>query len=234
MYGLSISPHPGAETRKYVYLTWPDELARIYDERAMIEIDPRIQTLLESVVPLVWDQATFRGRSPQVDRFLDFFQSYGISSGIACPIRDMRGRAAILSLGSEREINDEVHRNTNTQNSGEVMLFGLYFHELFVRGVVDDIVPQHLRGSRLSSRERDCLAMASRGLAGEDIAAKLSLSIRTVQNHFDSIRSKLGAANRQEAVALALETGIITRASGRCYPVAPRARMGIDDPQEEA
>jgi len=32
---------------------------------------------------------------------------------------------------------------------------------------------------------------------------------RTVQYHFDSIRSKLGAANRQEAVALAVRDGVI-------------------------
>jgi DNA-binding NarL/FixJ family response regulator len=53
--------------------------------------------------------------------------------------------------------------------------------------------------------------MAAHGLVGEDIAFKLSISLRTVQHHFDSIRSKLGAANRQEAVALGLETGIIAR-----------------------
>ena len=38
----------------------------------------------------------------------------------------------------------------------------------------------------------------------------LSVSLRTVQHHFDSIRSKLGAANRLEAVVIGLSRGIIS------------------------
>jgi LuxR family quorum-sensing system transcriptional regulator SolR len=41
------------------------------------------------------------------------------------------------------------------------------------------------------------------------MAHKLGISERTVQFHFDGIRSKLGAANRQEAVAKAISAGII-------------------------
>ena len=91
------------------------------------------------------------------------------------------------------------------------MLFGLYFHEIFVSGVLNGHVPPYLQGAKLSARERQCLTMAARGLVGEDIAFKLDISQRTIQHHFDSIRSKLGAANRLEAVAIGLETGIITR-----------------------
>lgn len=39
----------------FLYSTWPDELTRIYDERAFIEIDPRIDDMVKSVVPVVWD-----------------------------------------------------------------------------------------------------------------------------------------------------------------------------------
>ena len=41
------------------------------------------------------------------------------------------------------------------------------------------------------------------------MAYKLGISERTVQFHFDGIRSKLGAANRQEAIAKAIAAGII-------------------------
>ena len=43
----------------------------------------------------------------------------------------------------------------------------------------------------------------------EDIAIKLEIKSRTVQFHFDSIRTKLGAANRQEAIALAVQSGVV-------------------------
>jgi DNA-binding CsgD family transcriptional regulator len=210
MYGVSLSPRPNTENRQYVYLTWPQELVRLYDDRSLIEVDPRIHDILQSVVPRVWDQGTYRGRSAAVDDFLDILQTHGISSGVACPVRDMRGRVAILSLSSAVRAIDEIRRNTIAQTIGDMMLFGLYFHELFVRGVINELVPAHLQGAKLSPRERQCLTMAAHGLAGEDIALKLSVSLRTVQHHFDSIRSKLGAANRLEAVVIGLSRGIIS------------------------
>lgn len=210
MYGVSLSPRPNTENRQYVYLTWPPEVIRVYDERSLIEVDPRVQDILQRVVPQVWDQSTYRGRTPAVDDFLDILQAHGIASGVACPVRDMHGRTAVLSLSSSVAANDEVRRKMIAQNMGDMMLFGLYFHELFVRAVINELVPAHLQGGKLSRRERQCLAMAAHGLVGEDIALKLAISLRTVQHHFDSIRGKLGAANRLEAVVIGLSMGIIS------------------------
>lgn len=210
MYGISLSANPDTESRQYVYQTWPaPDLVRVYDERALIEVDPRIQYVLKSVVPQVWDQGTYRGISTAIDGFLDIMLPFGIASGVACPVRDMHGRTAILSLSSAILRNDEVRRRMIVENLGDIMLFGLYFHELFVRGVINHFVRPYLQGRKLNSRERECLTMAARGLAGEDIASRLSISLRTVQSHFDSARGKLGAANRLEAVAIGLRSGII-------------------------
>jgi DNA-binding CsgD family transcriptional regulator len=209
LYGGSFSLQPRQETRQFVYSTWPEELIRLYDERAYIEVDPRIQDVLSSVLPLVWDQSTYRGRSAAVDGFLDVIQAYGVASGVMCSLRDNRGRVGALSLSCNLPILDEVRRLMIGQHMGDILMFERYFHELFVSGVLNALVPPHLEGARLSSRERECLTMAARGLTGEDIAFKLSISSRTVQHHFDSIRSKLGAANRQEAIARGLQVGII-------------------------
>ena len=211
LYAATLNLRPNTETQQFFYCTWPAELMRLYDERAYVEIDPRIQDLVESVVPLVWDQSTYRGRSAAVDEFLDVIQEAGVASGMMCPLRDMAGRMALLSLSSAIPICDEVRHAMITREMGDVMLFTLYFHELFVSGVLNEMVPPHLRGVRLSGRERQCITHASRGNSSEDIAMKLNISPRTVQAHFDSIRSKLGAANRQEAIAIALKTGMINR-----------------------
>ena len=99
MYAVKSVTAPDHETRSTSTMR-PDELARLYDERAFVEVDPRLQDIHESVVPLVWDQETYRGRSREVDGFLDLMQSYGLSSGIYCPIRDGKGRIAVMSLSS--------------------------------------------------------------------------------------------------------------------------------------
>jgi LuxR family transcriptional regulator len=88
-------------------------------------------------------------------------------------------------------------------------MFGHYFHEIFMRSVIEVGVAPRMAGAPLSKRERECLALAANGLTTYDIALKLEIRARTVQFHFDSIRSKLGAANRQEAVAIGVQGGIV-------------------------
>jgi two-component system response regulator DesR len=61
----------------------------------------------------------------------------------------------------------------------------------------------------LSPCEQECLLLCSGGQTSSDIAIKLGIAERTVHFHFSIIMSKLGAANRHEAVAIAVTTGAI-------------------------
>ena len=63
--------------------------------------------------------------------------------------------------------------------------------------------------SPLTSREADVLELASGGAPVEEIAERASLSPGTVRNYLSSAASKLGAANRHEAVHLARRQGWI-------------------------
>ena len=56
----------------------------------------------------------------------------------------------------------------------------------------------------LSSREIEVAALASGGLANKEIASRLSVSVRTVENHLQRVYEKLGVARRADlAQALA-------------------------------
>ena len=114
-----------------------------------------------------------------------------------------------MALSSAVPINDEIRLQQINRNFGEIMLFGQYFHELLMTALLDKTVGPVDQGKPLSPRERECLALVARGLASEDISRLMTITVRTVQMHFDSVRAKLGAANRQEAVALAIKRGII-------------------------
>ena len=59
-------------------------------------------------------------------------------------------------------------------------------------------------GSDLTPRQRDVLALMVEGLNNNEIGARLFLSPSTVGYHVSEILSKLGAANRAEAAALAV------------------------------
>ena len=62
----------------------------------------------------------------------------------------------------------------------------------------------------LSPREREVLELVAEGLPNKAIAARLGISDQTVKFHVASISGKLGAANRTEAVRLAIRRGLIT------------------------
>ena len=62
----------------------------------------------------------------------------------------------------------------------------------------------------LTPREADVLALLSRGRSNKEIAAELSLGLRTVETHVSSLLAKLGAPSRTGAVAYALRRELIT------------------------
>jgi DNA-binding NarL/FixJ family response regulator len=66
------------------------------------------------------------------------------------------------------------------------------------------------RDKTLSPREREILGLLSKGLSGEEAANQLFLSPETVRTHVRNAMTKLGAATRAHAVALALQRGEIS------------------------
>jgi DNA-binding CsgD family transcriptional regulator len=60
-----------------------------------------------------------------------------------------------------------------------------------------------------TAREREVLDLLAEGATDDQIAAMLQLSPATVQSHVRSAKSKLGARTRAQAVAMALQRGLI-------------------------
>ena len=60
-------------------------------------------------------------------------------------------------------------------------------------------------GGRLSAREREVLSLLAGGLANKEIAARLGISLRTVEGHLGNVFGKLGVGSRTEALLYALK-----------------------------
>ena len=61
----------------------------------------------------------------------------------------------------------------------------------------------------LTPRQKDILALMIRGFTNRDIANQLSLSTESVNEYVNAILQKVGAANRTEAVAIALRKHLL-------------------------
>ena len=66
-------------------------------------------------------------------------------------------------------------------------------------------------GQDLTTREQEVLPLLAGGLTNPEIAQKLNITVSTAKHHVRSILSKLGAANRAEAVALAMQHDLIKK-----------------------
>ena len=63
--------------------------------------------------------------------------------------------------------------------------------------------------SNLTARELEILGMLAKGLTNKQIGYALSISENTVRNHLKCVMSKLEVSDRTEAVAVAIQQGII-------------------------
>jgi len=210
MFGMSACPHIDHESQIYAFTTLPVDWVIRYDQRSYVEIDPRVLKTRDNPLPFVWDSRSEHGKDDATDAFLDDAARHGISSGFAFEFNDTHYVRGLMALNSPNPVIDERLRAEIAKNLGDMLLLGLYFHDIFRKGVIEQGVTPLARGAALSQRQRQCLELAARGLTTEDIASRLAISVRTAQFHFDCIRTKLAAATRQEAVAKGIAQGVIT------------------------
>lgn len=205
MCGFSSTPRPNRNAQLYVFTTLPREWAQIYDDEAYIEIDPRIQLVYDRSTMVVWNAEDLYGRSARLDKFLADAARFGVRSGACFTLHDVNHNGVLVCYNSTKLRVDveQVERNLGT-----LYAFGTHFHEVLMRNVVERGIPSRLRGAALTNREVQVLGLVAHGLTDEDISIKLLITPRTVKFHMDSARTKMCAANRQEAVALAVKAGL--------------------------
>lgn len=123
------------------------------------------------------------------------------ATGLAIPVRGPGGESGLLLACCD--VSPSGWRGVFEANAGTAQLMA---QELFLT------VRAALGPDRqvLSPREKECLALVANGHTAKAIARELNLSDQTVTFYLSRIRMKLDVANTTEAVARALELGLIT------------------------
>lgn len=104
---------------------------------------------------------------------------------------------------------DELFRAIRTVNDGQSLVQPVIATKLFER--LSSLASRTSRASKdaLSPRELQVLRMIATGTRNKQIGERLSITERTVKAHTASIMRKLSAKTVAEAIALALQRGLI-------------------------
>src|SRR5450631_2461134 len=119
MYAFSgHTPKPANDSKMYVFTTCTREWVIRYDQRAYVECDPRVRCSFESCLPFIWDQASERGKSPQIDAFLDDALSYNVASGVSFALHVVLPARTLFSLNSSQPIISDARREEIARDLG--------------------------------------------------------------------------------------------------------------------
>ncbi len=206
--GMTTAETLRSDSRFYYCTNATSERVAQYDQRSYVEIDPRIVHAWTKLAPFIWDRRIGRG-DPRVEEFLDTAASWGVGSGICVPMRgDYNSHAFFAVNAPARDVTPAI-ASAWMAALGDLTVLAVHFHAIFVRNVIEKSMAPPQRGAPLSERERRCLALAAKGRTSAEIGQQLGIVERTVYFHFSNALSKLGAVNRQEAIAIAIARGFI-------------------------
>lgn len=126
---------------------------------------------------------------------------------------------AILVL-SNYEGSEDVHRAlqagalaylTKDASSDELIraILAVRSGKRYLPPAVASLLATRLPGSQLTDRELDVLRLLAKGASNREAADSLGISENTVRIHVSRILDKLGAADRTQAVLLAIQNGLV-------------------------
>lgn len=162
--------------------------------------------------------ALFRAQQPDVT-LMDLRMPVLDGVGAIRAIRSEFPNARIVAL-TTYEGDTDIHRALEAGAVGYLLkdmlptdvidaIRAVYRGQRVIPPVVAGRLAEYTPRVELTEREREVLEYVARGFSNKDIARAIGRTDETVKIHLKSVFVKLGAADRTEAVTVALQRGII-------------------------
>jgi LuxR family quorum sensing-dependent transcriptional regulator len=200
----STIPKVGANRRQvlgHVLLEhWPAEWMSRYSTRGYMFCDPAVAHAKSNVTPFFWNEVdpSFKD-DPMAHRVMGEASEFGLGEGFMAPLLTLDGQAVLFSLGG-------AHLEIRPDTRAMLTLIASY---AIARAIMIKQEPPASQPVRLSAREREALQWAAEGKNDWEIGEVMNISEHGADKHMRSIRTKLGAINRTQAVAEAIRRGLI-------------------------
>jgi LuxR family quorum sensing-dependent transcriptional regulator len=197
VFGLPTKEQPFEDL--VIASRWPPEFFMLYVENDYARFDPLTQSSLQSHMPFEWSAETYRADADtRVAEIMRRAADFGLKHGYLVPIHGPNGYEGCVSMAG-----GELSLSAHAKLALHLLAIYAFDRMRRLRGQRPD------RKSPLTSREREVLGWAAKGKSASQISQALRISKRTVDEHTQTATRKLGAANRTQAVAIALRDRII-------------------------
>jgi LuxR family transcriptional regulator, quorum-sensing system regulator CviR len=188
------------EFNSVINVSYSNDWLYSYGMKGYAGVDPVLKSLLSSFKTQTWKQTYAKTSSPKQLEFIEEARSAGLTHGITTGMLERdRGFATFFSFAGGDA--DGTQRFTRLL---EYLLPSI--HRVLI---ANTYTPLSNRVKGLSPREMTVLMWMKEGKTNWEIAQIVGVTERTVRFHVEGIFAKLDAKSRTQAVAVAMEHGLL-------------------------
>jgi DNA-binding CsgD family transcriptional regulator len=197
----AFTPTDTGPTPHFFFIDWPEAWLELYASRNFVADDFIVAEARRRIAPFTWLEAkSTRQLSAAEQAVWDVVVAWGWTDGFTVPIHGPGGYFGLVVMaGKARDLPIETRQRLH--------LLALHTHDrcrvLTGFALAADV------GSRLTSRELECLRWVLAGKSNWEIGHILSISGATAKFHIDHARRKLGVRTRAQAAAALLLRGLM-------------------------
>ena len=199
---------PDGESRPYILTNQSEEWVHTYDERAYLEVDPRVDLAQEPGYAF-WEAREF-DKNPRHKVFLTEAASHGIQSGLVLGLctRDPPSYA-MMALNCAAGTLDHWGAEQRLLIAGQALVLAKVLSRSMRKFLNDEELLFPVPPMKLNLREREILTLAAAGKTSKEIAVLLGIAKVTVDMYVGTVVTKMGALNRNQAIAKAIANKLI-------------------------
>jgi len=188
------------EFNSVINVSYSNDWLYTYGKNGYAGVDPVLRSLLSSFKTQLWKQTYSKISSPRQLEFIEEARSVGLTHGITTGMLERnRGFATFFSFAG----GDAVGTNRFV---GLLEYLVPSLHQILM---ANTHTPLFNRVKGLSPREQTVLLWMKEGKTNWEIARIVGVTERTVRFHVEGIFMKLDASSRTQAVAVAMEHGLL-------------------------
>jgi LuxR family transcriptional activator of bioluminescence operon len=190
-----------------ILTNYSEQWMKNYLKQNKKKTDPVVAYMISKNAPVRWDQLITLDEFKTSEQQLLMQQAseHGLVNGLSVPVHSVSGYIGVLSLAIDIEGNDGCKLLEEALPYAHI--FAMHLFEQYLTILAKEYLIE--TEVKLTAREEECLFWACEGKTSWEMSQILNIKERTVEFHLNNSVKKLGATNRQHAVAIATKKGVI-------------------------